>query len=517
VRKLIFFSISIVIIISLVFQSCSRNTTDNSVSTPFDSLLIAPFFKSYPELKKYEKELVIFYQNYDFNYIWFDQKGIVVYGNSLYNKVKNIEDEGISSSFPYQKGIDDIFEKDIKNAQTQPEAELLLTSLYLFYVDEVYKGIDHATTTDIGWLLPRKKLSYTVLLDSIISDQKLQSEDSLNLFSQYYQLRDVLKRYRAIEKNGGWIPIEPEPDHKAYKPTDTSRVIQQIRDRLYVTGELMRNNKSDIYDAELLAAVRTFQAHNGYKSDSLISAEHIAAMNIPIDEYIKIIVVNMERCRWISPEVFKAEEFIFVNIPSYSLYLFHDGMIEFESPVIVGEIMTKTVIFDGKMSYIVFSPYWNLPKTIIENEVIPGIEKDEDYLKNRNMEWNDGQVRQLPGRNNSLGLVKFMFPNSNEIYLHDSPAKSLFKRENRARSHGCIRVGKARELAITILKEDEDWTVEKIDAAMNVGEESIYSLKNKIPVYIGYFTAWVDEQGQINFYKDVYERDERLAKLLFYK
>lgn len=225
----------------------------------------------------------------------------------------------------------------------------------------------------------------------------------------------------------------------------------------------------------------------------------------------------MERCRWISPEVFKAEEFIFVNIPSYSLYLFHDGMIEFESPVIVGEIMTKTVIFDGKMSYIVFSPYWNLPKTIIENEVIPGIEKDEDYLKNRNMEWNDGQVRQLPGRNNSLGLVKFMFPNSNEIYLHDSPAKSLFKRENRARSHGCIRVGKARELAITILKEDEDWTVEKIDAAMNVGEESIYSLKNKIPVYIGYFTAWVDEQGQINFYKDVYERDERLAKLLFYK
>lgn len=236
-----------------------------------------------------------------------------------------------------------------------------------------------------------------------------------------------------------------------------------------------------------------------------------------VGEYIKTIVVNMERCRWISPEVFNAEKFIFVNIPSYRMNLVQDGLIEFDSPVVVGESMTKTVIFGGKMSYIVFSPYWNLPKTIIENEVVPGMKKNKNYLKSHHMEWNNGEVRQLLVKNNSLGLVKFMFPNSNDIYLHDSPAKSLFKKEDRALSHGCIRVGKARELAITILKDDEDWTPEKIDAAMNAGEESICSLKRKIPVYIGYFTAWVDEQGQINFYKDVYERDERLAALLFYK
>lgn len=506
--------------ISLVFQSCRQkgSSSDNSVSDiPFDSVLVAPFFKSYPELKKYEKELVIIYQNYNFNYIWFDQKGIVVYGYSLYSKVKIIEDEGITSTFPYQKNINDVFKENINNARKNTEADLLLTSLYLFYINEVYNGIDHKSTTDIGWLLPRKKLSYTVLLDSIISDQKLQYEDSLNLFSQYYLLRNALKRYRAIEKSGGWIPIEPEPDHKAYKPNDTSIVIQQIRDRLYVTGEIKQNNLSDVYDAELLAAVRTFQTHNGFKPDSLISAEHIKAMNIPVDEYIKIIVVNMERCRWISPEIFKAEKSIFVNIPSYRLELFSEGKLEFDSPVVVGEIMTKTDIFDGKMNYIAFSPYWNLPKTIIEREVIPGIEKDKNYLENHRMEWNDGKVRQRPGRNNSLGLVKFIFPNSNEIYFHDSPAKSLFKRENRAKSHGCVRVGKARELALTILKDDEDWTTEKIDAAMNAGEESICLLKNEIPVYIGYFTAWVDEQGQINFYKDVYDRDERLADLLFYE
>lgn len=225
----------------------------------------------------------------------------------------------------------------------------------------------------------------------------------------------------------------------------------------------------------------------------------------------------MERCRWISPEIFKANKYIFVNIPSYNLSLIDSGRLALESPVVVGDSMTKTVIFGGKMSYLVFSPYWNLPKSIIEKEVVPGIEKNKNYLKTHNMEWNNGRVRQLPGKNNSLGLVKFMFPNSNDIYLHDSPAKSLFNDENRAMSHGCVRVGKAKELAMIILKDDKKWTHEKINAAMHAKEETICVLKHKIPVYIGYFTAWVDEMGQISFYKDVYERDERLAALLFYR
>ena len=517
-RKFILFSVSIAILIPLIFQSCDqkRKPSDHSVSDiPFDSVQFAPFFKSYPLMKKYEKDILGIYRNYNFNYIWFDKKGIVEYGSSLYSKVKAIENEGIYTTFPYQKNIDEIFRENYRKAIEHPDAELLITSLYLYYVDEVYKGIDHKTTTNIGWLLPRKKVDYAGLLDTIIADQKLHHEDTLMLFSQYYKLRDALKRFREIEKNGGWIPVEMEKDHKAYKPNDSSRVFQQIRDRLFITGELKQNNRSNIYDAELVAAVKTFQLHNGFKPDSLISREHIEAMNVPVSEYIKTIVVNMERCRWITPEVFNAEELIFVNIPAYKMSLVHDGKTEFESPVVVGGEMTKTVIFAGKMSYIVFSPYWNLPKSIIEKEVVPGIEKNKNYLKNHNMEWNKGDVRQLPGKNNSLGLVKFMFPNSNDIYLHDSPAKSLFKKEDRALSHGCIRVAKARDLASLILKEDKGWTPEKMDAAMNAGKESVYTLKRKIPVYIGYFTAWVDEQGQINFYKDVYERDERLAALLF--
>jgi murein L,D-transpeptidase YcbB/YkuD len=143
------------------------------------------------------------------------------------------------------------------------------------------------------------------------------------------------------------------------------------------------------------------------------------------------------------------------------------------------------------------------------------MERDKNYLVSHNMEWNNGNVRQKPGPRNSLGLVKFMFPNSNSIYLHDTPVKSLFDVDVRLFSHGCINMDKAKELALLILKNDPDWPVERIDAAMNGGVETTCYLKKKIPVYIGYLTSWVDDSGMINFYRDVYQRDNRLRELLF--
>lgn len=519
-KKYVPLFVVIAMLTAFASESCIRkgqNTEKQESNIYLDSTLIAPFFAAHPALKKYEKEIDTLYRYYNFNFIWFDKKGVVEYGNSLFSKVKEIEDEGVSSVFPYQNEIDRIFEEDTKNNPKNTNAELLLTSLYLFYIDEVYKGINHKFTTNIGWLLPRKAISYTGLMDSIISDQNLLNDENQFLFSQYYKLRDILKNYREIEQKGGWNMIDLNPELKAYKFNDTAKAIQQIRERLFIAGDLKQDNKSNIYDAEMVVALKKFKLSNGFKPDTLILPEHIQAMNITIAERIKTIVVNMERCRYISPEIFNDTAFIFVNIPSYELNFFREGKAAFSSKVVVGEVMTKTVIFGGKMSYIVFSPYWNLPKTIIENEVKPGIEKDKNYLELHNMEWNNGLVRQKPGRTNSLGLVKFMFPNSNDIYFHDTPSKKLFNKEDRALSHGCIRVQNAREFAVSILKDDENWTPGKIDAAMNAGEESIVGLKNKIPVYIGYFTAWVNDQGEINFYDDVYERDDRLAALLFYK
>ena len=225
----------------------------------------------------------------------------------------------------------------------------------------------------------------------------------------------------------------------------------------------------------------------------------------------------MERCRWVSNDIFKNKEFIAINIPSYQLSYFIDGKPALRLKAVVGKALNKTVIFSAPMKYIVFSPYWNVPKSILDKEILPGIEKNENYLADHNMEWNNDNVRQKPGPKNSLGLIKFLFPNSNDIYLHDTPSKNLFEREDRAFSHGCIRIQNPNTLAELILRNDKNWDAAKIEEAMNRGVETWYTLKNKIPVYIGYFTAWVDEDNNVRFYEDVYKRDEALASLLFAK
>ncbi len=491
-----------------------RGAVNHKSNMPFDSNLMTAFYKAYPRLDKYSSEVKNVYRQHHFNQIWYDNKGIVEFGQTLNNKVIELTKEGVSALFPYREKIEGIFNNNVENTLSQTETDLMLTNLYLFYAENVYKGLADSTTTALGWLLPRKQVVYNALLDSLLTDPQSLNRDDSMIFSQYYKLRAVLQKYRAIEKQGGWSPIDIDPKLKAYKPGDSARAIGQIRTRLFITGDLQQNNNSNIYDAELAEAVRRYQLRNGNIPTEKILPQHIREMNVPIAVHIKKIIVNMERCRWISPEFARAKEYIVVNIPSFKLTLVRNGNPELVSPVVVGSNLTKTVIFSGMLSYIVFSPYWNLPQSIIRKEVKPGMAKNSNYLEKHNMEWNNGQVRQKPGPNNSLGLVKFIFPNSEDIYMHDTPAKSLFAKESRAFSHGCIRVGKPRDLAVAILQDDPVWTPAKIDAAMHAGKESTYVLKRKIPVYIGYLTAWVDKEGEINFYPDIYDRDARLEQLL---
>jgi L,D-transpeptidase YcbB len=481
---------------------------------PFDSVQVTSFYNSYPGLIKYEKDAVDIYRKQHYNFIWTQGGNVNEFAHALYVKFVMLDAEGVTSAFPYRDKIEGIFIDPVENTLSATETELMLTNMFLFIADKKIMGIDDKNIIDLGWLLPRKKLTYEAILDSLLKSPWLINWETKVLPPQYFKLKNSLQHYREIEKNGGWIPIDLDPKLKAYKQGDTANSIVQIRQRLVLTGELKHNNGSNLYDAELAAAIRAYQLHNGKNPDRLITPRLIRDMNVPVGERIKKIMINMERCRWVSPEIVAAKEFIIVNIPSYKLSMYRDGKIIFESPVVVGKTLTKTVIFAGNMSYIVFSPWWNLPPSIIKNEVLPAIKKNPDYLAAHNMEWNNGDVRQRPGRSNSLGLIKFMFPNSNNIYMHDTPSKSLFGRESRAFSHGCIRVEKPKDLAIMVLKDDRNWTPAKIEAAMNAGKESSYTLKNKIPVYIGYFTAWVDDQEEISFYEDIYQMDEKLAKLL---
>ena len=483
-------------------------------SVAIDSTAVAHFYQSYPDLVRYQNEVSSLYLKRNFHLIWFDAQGLVEFASTLYNKSNELNKEGVEVAFPYHQKLQGVFDASIDTPLNQLETEFLLTNLYVFYANTVYKGLDDKTIREIGWLLPTKQVAYDRLIDSLIRNPALLKNANHIQFGQYYKLREVLQRYREIEKQGGWNRIDLDPKLKSYKLGDTAKAIAQIRTRLFTTGDIKQDSKSNLYDATLVAAVKKYQLRNGKLVNSLITPQNIKEMNVPIGERIKKIMVNMERCRWVSPEFEKGYEYIVVNIPSYRVSLIREGKVDFQSSVVVGANMTKTVIFSGKMSYVVFSPYWNVPQSLIEKDIKPGMAKNPNYLANHNMEWNKGQVRQKPGEKNSLGLVKFMFPNSNHIYLHDTPSKSLFSKEVKAFSHGCIRVSKPRDLALSILKNDKNWTPEKIDVAMHAGKENTYVLKKKIPVYIGYFTAWVDDQGEVNFYDDVYQRDERLSSLL---
>ena len=482
---------------------------------PFDSTSVAPFFENYPSLKVYKSDVETLYRKHQFQYIWFNEKGINEVGDLLCDKINNLQEEGIQVVVPYKEKLKELYQLSNESEKPNLETELLISSLYFFYANKVYKGLDASKSKALGWYLPRKKLSYVNYLDSLLVNPSLINKDEKEILGQYYRLKEVLQRYRKIEKNGGWNTIDLKPKPKSFKPGDTAQAITKIRQWLYIAGDLANDSKSNLYDSELKAGIINFKKRFGFIHDSIITLKHIAEMNVPIAERIKTIMVNMERCRWISNDISKSPEFIFINIPSYQLTYFKNGRPALSSKVVVGKTMNKTTIFSAEMKYIVFSPYWNVPKSIIRKEILPAIAKNGNYLAKHEMEWNGDNLRQRPGPKNSLGLIKFLFPNSNSIYLHDTPSKSLFNEEKRAFSHGCIRIQKPKELANLILEDDKNWTPEKIDSAMNSGVESWYTLQNKIPVYIGYFTSWADKEGNIHFYEDVYGRDEQLASLLF--
>lgn len=342
-----------------------------------------------------------------------------------------------------------------------------------------------------------------------------ENDNLYALSNQYEKLEKALEKYKNIERNNQWKKIDIDTENfKELNPMDSTSSIKQIRERLFYVGDLKKDSKSSIYDEELMAGVLNYKKRHGLALNYKLTLEHINQMNEPISNRINTIKLNMERCLQMPENVANASEYIIVNIPSYKLFYIKDGKNELTSDVFVGAKWTETEVLNSMMDKIVFSPYWNIPQSIIDNELKLKMYADKNYLEENNMEWNGGRVRQKPGPKNSLGLVKFMFPNQYDIYMHDTPAKSLFMLEKRTFSHGCVNIKDAKGLAQAILKSDPDWTTEKIDLAMNGKKETPYELKNKIPVYMSYFTAWVSyDTDEINFYEDIYGKDKAAEQL----
>jgi len=285
------------------------------------------------------------------------------------------------------------------------------------------------------------------------------------------------------------------------------------------------------YDTRTPAGIKAFQGHHGLKETGTIDPATKAATAVPIETRIRQVELNLERWRWM-PDDFGKRHFM-VNIPVYHVYAREDGKVVKDIRVVVGKTGHETPIFSEDMTTVVFSPYWNIPDSIVEGETAPAMARMPGYLgKNRiailrvgqsgsatvnpkDVNWDDpGELkqlafRQLPGPNNALGHVKFLFPNEHNVYLHDSPADELFGRTGRAFSHGCVRVEEPETLAQYVLRDDPAWTTEKILEAMNAGVEKHVALKEKIPVHIVYFTTWVDDKNGLHFQPDIYGYDAK--------
>ena len=294
------------------------------------------------------------------------------------------------------------------------------------------------------------------------------------------------------------------------------------------TGTIDEQNP--VYGNELQEAVKRFQRRHGLEPDAVVGRTVAAQMNVPADARVRQIALNLERWRWLPRDL--GDRHILVNVPEYRLEVWEHHQVPLTMRVVVGKKDTPTPIFADDMTHVVFSPYWNVPPDIVKNETIPSALRDPAFLDRTNMEVLDRsgkpvdpssidmeavgeyRFRQRPGSSNSLGLVKFVFPNSYNVYLHDTPADSLFARATRSFSHGCVRVEQPEALARYVLGDQPAWTPERISEAMHAGTEKTVKLSRPLPVYLGYWTARVSADGIVQFRDDIYAIDARQTTLL---
>jgi L,D-transpeptidase YcbB len=413
-------------------------------------------------------------------------------------------------------------------AEQLATADVLLTASYTALGEDLLTGqVDPRTVAQAWHVDPEEEnvdsalvrnLRYE-LLDRALATMRPTDEDYAGLGKQ-------LQNYREIVAKGGWQRV---PDTKNVKPSASAdpAVLAAVRNRLAVEGIIPvsgPNNASMIslpqsgraqtgntYDPDLAAAVALFQARHGINVDSALGKETIDAMNVPANYRLGEIAANMERYRWLPRSL--GSRYIFVNVSAFKLEAYDTGQKVLDMKVIVGqEYQDKaTPVFADSMETVVFRPYWNVPPDIAAKEIFP---KGPGYLERENMETyrENGQlrVRQRPGPKNALGFVKFLFPNDFNIYLHDTPNHELFKEDVRAFSHGCIRVEKPAELAQWVL----GWPSDKVHQEMdNPPDNKSVKVPRKIPVYITYFTTYVDN-GQLYFGNDLYSRDDKLVPIV---
>ena len=455
-----------------------------------------------------------FYNYRNMQFAWFTSQGFTEQAKGFWN----LQDQlGSKADKALRNRMDTLLNNDslvISRFDTSVQrTELALTKAYLeFY--RANRSKTHFANVSPEMAIPVKKLNTLALADTILSRRSDSVIGGSN--SQYTLLRQKLQQYRSMANDTAWPAIKTSS--KQLKKGSSSQDVSILKRRLQLLSGSTYNDTSSIYNDSLTNIIKTYQMANRMRPTGTVTDSLLRLLNVPVEKRIQQIIINLTRAQWMPATT--DSTYISVNIPDYILSVYENNNKVFDMPVAVGKEGTNTTIFTGNLNQVVFSPYWNIPVSIVKNEILPKMRTDKNYLASRNMERVGGSdslpsIRQLPGKDNSLGKVKFLFPNRYDIYFHDTNAKGVFNQKTRAVSHGCIRLADAEKLANYLLRNDNAWTPEKINTAMNSNKEQYVKINKAVPVTITYYTAWVDELGNLQFRDDLYGLDTRVGQMMF--
>ncbi len=488
----------------------------------FDSMVLVNYFAENNVNDTLVRRMTSFYNARNYQFAWFTGNGLTEQARgfwNLHNYQTSYGKDTLLKNKSLQKRMDNYVE-EAEGFNVSPKdknivnTELLLTQHFIIYsLNNIEDG--YIKRKEMERFIPIKKQDALLLADSLITKKHKDNKYYEDVNNSYKLLKEKLKAYYAISQQGGWPTIPASA--KKLKPGVSSPEVILLKKRLSLTSD-MAADTTPIFNPALSAGINNFQTRFGYTPTGVLSEQQIKDMNVPVTDRIKQLLVNMGRMQWIIQE--PKGKMIVVNIPEFILHVKDGTQKVFDMNVVVGKEGHNTMMFTGNLNQVVFSPYWNVPPSIVRKEILPAMERNPNYLADNNMETvgNDEDlpvIRQLPGDGNSLGKVKFLFPNSFNIYFHDTPAKSLFNKDKRAYSHGCIRLSDPAKMANYLLQDDPEWSPENIDAAMNSGTEKYVKLKNPVPVLITYYTAWVDDNGLLHFAEDIYDHDKVIMSKMF--
>ena len=486
-------------------------------------------------VKRLNDQVRRFYRDQHYQLVWIDDGRPTRRFNELQDAIAEAAAHGLDRTeydlAPAAGAMNASVRASTDSGRTSPAPELdvRITATFFRYFLHLTGGrLDPHAFEQLWSLRPQRPDLVKVLADAVRQNNLSAAVQRLApAHPEYEALRRTLGRYREIQDKGGWPTV---PAVRRLKVGAQSAAAPALRRRLALTGDLdpsMEHDARPVYDARLADAVKRFEERHRLQPDGILDAAAVAAMNVPVSARIRQLELNMERWRWLPGRM--PDRYIRINVPEFRLDIIERNSPVMDIRVIVGKPDQPTPIFADTMTHVIFSPYWNVPQGIARDETIPEAAADPGFFERNGMEvlrggeqidpysvdWSSPdetanlQIRQRPGARNALGLVKFMFPNNFDVYLHDTPTAGLFQRLERSFSHGCVRVEEPSVLAEYVLRDQPEWSRDRIFEAMHSGTEKHVKLKSTIPVFILYLTAWADENGSVRFLDDLYGHDAR--------